>query len=91
MIANGRVVTQSIIVGNLGVLKTIRIHVTSSMSPQARFVAFYRVNNELVVDSAIMEVEEELPNKVCCILSLVFNSFGMVAALKVIRYTVKFT
>ncbi|CAB4042396.1 Hypothetical predicted protein [Paramuricea clavata] len=34
------------------------------MSPHARFVAYYRVNNELVVDSAILEVEEELPNQV---------------------------
>jgi hypothetical protein len=34
------------------------------MSPQARFVAYYRVNNELVVDSAILDVEEELPNQV---------------------------
>ena len=34
------------------------------MIPQARFVAYYRVNNELVADSTIMEVEEELPNQV---------------------------
>lgn len=30
----------------------------------ARFVAYYDVNNELVVDSTIMEVQEELPNQV---------------------------
>ena len=34
------------------------------MMPMARFVAYYHVNNELVVDSTIMEVEEELPNHV---------------------------
>ena len=49
---------------DLGVLTTVRIRVTSAMIPQARFVAYYRVNNELVADSTIMEVEEELPNQV---------------------------
>ena len=49
---------------NLGVLTTIKIPVTSAMMPMARFVAYYHVNNELVVDSTIMEVEEELPNQV---------------------------
>lgn len=34
------------------------------MMPMARFVAYYDVNNELVVDSTIMEVQEELPNQV---------------------------
>ncbi|CAB4009200.1 complement C3-like, partial [Paramuricea clavata] len=64
VVANGRIINQGTIARNLGVLTTIRILVTSAMSPQARFVAYYRVNNELVVDSAILEVEEELPNQV---------------------------
>ncbi|XP_028394711.1 complement C3-like [Dendronephthya gigantea] len=64
VIANGRVVTQGSIDRNLGVVTSIRLLVTPEMSPQARFIAYYHANNELVVDSAIMEVEEELPNKV---------------------------
>ena len=64
LIANGRVVAQGTLRRNLGVLTTIPILVTPAMSPQARFVAYYYVDNELVVDSAILEVEEELPNQV---------------------------
>lgn len=78
MIANGFVVNQGTIAKNLGVLTTIRLFVTSSMSPQARFVAYYRVGNELVVDSAIMEVQEELPNHVCRIsFSFIKGFFAM--------------
>ena len=34
------------------------------MSPRTRLVVHYNVGNEVVVDSAIMEVEETYPNQV---------------------------
>lgn len=49
---------------NLGVVTTIRFRVKAEMSPQARFVVYYSVGNEVVVDSAIMEVEEHFANQV---------------------------
>ncbi|XP_046849829.1 A.superbus venom factor 2-like isoform X2 [Xenia sp. Carnegie-2017] len=58
VVANGHIVTQGSIDHQIGVLTTITIRVTADMSPQARFIAFYRVNNELVADSAVIEVEE---------------------------------
>ena len=69
--ANGKVVFQGQVNRDLGVVTTVRIRVTSAMIPQARLVAFYRLNNELVTDSTIMEVEEELPNQVW--ISLLFT------------------
>jgi hypothetical protein len=49
----------------VNVVSTITFTVTKEMSPVCRVLAYYVTkDNEVVADSAVMEVEKRFPNKV---------------------------
>ena len=49
----------------MGVLTTIRFQVTAMMSPSARMIVYYILDDgEIVADSTLLDVDDVFPNDV---------------------------
>nr|BAH22724.1 complement component C3 precursor [Nematostella vectensis] len=66
IIARGKILHQDTIVREFGIVTTIRFRATAMMSPSARLIGYYisKTTGEVVTDSILLDVEDELPNKV---------------------------
>ena len=65
VVSRGQIIYQDTIVGELGIITTIRFKVTTTMSPSARLIAYYITGTgEVVVDSTLLDVEDKFDNDV---------------------------